>query len=386
MASKVRTGGRLDQQRNGTGGPALPRRAALAAIVGAAALPGACRRGDQGGAAEGAGGSGGASGGEVVLYTSADAEYARAVVDAFEKSTGVRVRLVGDTEATKTTGLVQRLLAEKSRPRADVWWSSEAMGTVQLARAGVLAPYISESAEAGARAQGLDGWPRRLRGVDGTWYGFAQRARVVVFNINRIEEHLVPRTVFGLADPLLRGRVGIARPQFGTTRSHIAALVARHGEGPVRDWLGLMKQNDVRIFDGNMSVVRAVAQAEVDVGLTDTDDVWAGRRNGWPVSMVFETPAKMPFGETMGPLIIPNTAAVVRGGPAPAAAGRLVDFLLSPAAERVLAASDSRNEPVNPEVAREFPQNDLPEGASVRWEDVADAEAAAMRLAAETLG
>jgi ABC-type Fe3+ transport system substrate-binding protein len=77
---------------------------------------------------------------------------------------------------------------------------------------------------------------------------------------------------------------------------------------------------------------------------------------------------------------------VVRGGPGPAAAAKLLDFLLSPAAERVLAASDSRNEPVNPDVAREFPQNDLPEGAPVRWEDVADAEGAAMRLAVGALG
>jgi iron(III) transport system substrate-binding protein len=357
-------------------GVAVPRRAALAAIIGAAALPAACRRGDA---------AGKAGGGEVVLYSSADAEYARGVIGAFEKRTGVRVRLVGDTEATKTTGLVQRLLAEKDRPRADVWWSSEALGTVRLARAGVLEPYISDSAESGARAQGLDGWPRRLRGVDGTWYGFAQRARVIVYNINRVQEHMAPRTAFALTDPLHRGRVGIARPQFGTTRSHVAALVARHGEGPVREWLRLMKQNEVRLYDGNMSVVRGVAQGEVDLGLTDTDDVWAGRRNGWPVSMVFEQPVKLPFGETAGTLVIPNTVALVRGGPNPEAGRRLVDFLLSPEAERVLAASESHNEPVNPDVARDFPQNDLPDGPGVLWEDVADAEELAMRLVEEEL-
>lgn len=363
------------------GEAALGRRSALGLLLGAALAPAACRRDTGDGSDAGRGEKG-----EVVLYSSADAEYARAVIDAFEKKSGLRVRYVGDTEATKTTGLVQRLLAEKDRPRADVWWSSEALGTVQLARAGVLAPYISESAEASIRAQGLDGWPRRLRAVDGTWYGFAQRARVIVHNINRVRESLAPRTAFGLADPSFKGRIGIARPQFGTTRSHIAAMVVRHGEEPVRDWLRLLKENGLRLYDGNMSVVRAVAQSEIDVGLTDTDDVWAGKRNGWPIGMIFEVRTKFPFGESIGPLVIPNTAGLVRGGPNPEAGKQLIDFLLSPEAERILAASDSKNWPVNPAAAKEFPESEIRDGAEVWWEEVADAEQRAMAIVGEVLG
>ena len=62
---------------------------------------------------------------EVVIYVSADETIARPILDAFEASTGVRVRPVFDTEATKTTGLVSRLLTERDRPRADLFWSSE---------------------------------------------------------------------------------------------------------------------------------------------------------------------------------------------------------------------------------------------------------------------
>lgn len=324
--------------------------------------------------------------GEVVLYCSADPGHLRPVVEAFEKQSGIDVRLVGDTEATKTTGLVHRLLAEKDAPRADVWWSSEAMGTVQLARAGVLEPYISESAEAAIREQGLGGWPAHLRGVDLTWYGFAQRARVFVVNVNRVNDAQAPRTIFGLGDATFRNRVGIARPQFGTTRSHVAAILARYGEETTRAWLRSLKDNGVRLYDGNMTVVRAVAQGEIDLGLTDTDDVWAGKRNGWPVEMYFEVPTPLPSGTSPGPLVIPNTVAVVRGGPNPEHARRLVDFLLSPEAERILARGESRNAPVNPAVAAEFPANSFPGAEPLRWEQIADHAEPAMRLVEEILG
>ena len=81
----------------------------------------------------------------VVLYTSVDSNLVQPIVEEFEKETGIHARVVGDTEATKTTGLVARLLSERAKPRADVWWSSEPLGTVSLAQAGILDPFISKA-------------------------------------------------------------------------------------------------------------------------------------------------------------------------------------------------------------------------------------------------
>ena len=66
----------------------------------------------------------------VTLYSSIDGTILREVVAAYEAETGVTVNVLGDTEATKTTGLVERVLAERDRPRADAWWSSEPFGTL----------------------------------------------------------------------------------------------------------------------------------------------------------------------------------------------------------------------------------------------------------------
>ena len=49
---------------------------------------------------------------EVVVYTSVDDVFARPIAERFERETGIRVRLVPDTEETKSTGLVNRLIAE----------------------------------------------------------------------------------------------------------------------------------------------------------------------------------------------------------------------------------------------------------------------------------
>ncbi len=58
---------------------------------------------------------------ELTVYVSADEQIAREVFAAFTKKTGTVISWVGDTEASKTTALVQRLLRERERPVADVF-------------------------------------------------------------------------------------------------------------------------------------------------------------------------------------------------------------------------------------------------------------------------
>lgn len=294
---------------------------------------------------------------EVVLYSSVDAPFLAQAIAPFEAQSGVRVRVVTDTEATKTFGLVRRLIDEKDKPRADVWWSSEPLGTERLAAEGVLDPTLSR-----AEASLPGGWPASLRGRDQSWYGHALRARVIVFNTNLYTRGNAPRTLRELAGQRFAGRVGMARPQFGTTRTHLAALIAAHGEPATREWLAAMQAAGVRLYDGNATVVRAIAQGEIDLGLTDTDDVWAGQREGWPVDLVFESTDKpdaapapgLPALPSIGPLVMPFTVAKVRGGPNPTNAKVLMDYLLSADVERLLASSDSRNFPIRPDLQAEF--------------------------------
>lgn len=293
---------------------------------------------------------------QVILYTSADDAVVQALVSEFEKTTGIKVKVAGDTEATKSTGLVQRVIDEKkdeTGSRADIWWSSELVGTMRLAKEGVLEPCTP-------RTDGdfPGGWPSILRAPDRAWHGFAQRARVLAFNTNRLNTENAPKTLRELADPLWKNRVGISRPQFGTMRTHIAVLLAENPRQVVKDFLVALKNNQVRFYDSNSAVVRGISLGEIDVGLTDTDDVWAAMREKWPVDCMFELqddPKDEVAGlKSLGPIMIPNTVAKVRGGPHTQEAIKFFDFLLSADAERILAFSESKNIPVREKLREEF--------------------------------
>lgn len=342
------------------------------------------------------GGSSDETGRRVVLYTSADPDVRRAVVDAFEKRTGIEVLDVGDTEATKTVGLARRLLDERESPRADVWWSNEPFYTIRLAKQGVFEPYRSETSEAGFPG----GWPASARGSDGTWYGFAARARVIAYDTRKLDRAEVPRTLRDLAEPRWTGKVGMARPIFGTTVGHMATLVSLWGEEPTRQWLESMEANGLRLYDGNSSVVRAIADGEIELGLTDTDDVWVAQREGWPVGLVYETreiegsvPATSesvwPLA-SFGAIVIPNTAAKVAGGPNSAEAEALLDFLTSEACERLLMTSDARNVPLRPEAAGElferYPETRIDPPADIDLEEAAESIDTARRLVEDVFG
>src|SRR5688500_12297501 len=111
----------------------------------------------------------------VVVYTSVDEPVATPILREFEKKTGIKVVVQKDTEATRTAGLAERLIAEKDNPQADVWWGNEASHTVDLAERDVLATYKSKA---------HDAIPPTYRDSKGRWAGTALRARVIARSVN----------------------------------------------------------------------------------------------------------------------------------------------------------------------------------------------------------
>lgn len=316
----------------------------------------------------------------VVLYVSADDYVAREVIEAFERKTGIRVDWVGDVEATKTTGLVNRIRDERNNPQADVFWSSEVFMTIQLADEGLLAEHISEATA---------DWPRHLRDGGRLWYGFAPRARVIVYAPDRVSGDDIPRTWMDLGRPQFRDRVVMADPRFGTTLGHLGAMAAWWDAnimpGYYESYLEKLRENNVRLLTtGNAGVVEAVGRGEADVGMTDTDDVWAGQERGFNVDLVYASHGEP--GETgAGTLLIPNTVALINGSRHPEQAAILIDFLLSEEVERILAESVSANLPIRPEVAAEYPHLAVPNPLQIDLRIVAERMTDALEMAMRIL-
>jgi iron(III) transport system substrate-binding protein len=268
----------------------------------------------------------------VTIYVSTDRVFSEPVLREYERRSGVRVNAVYDTEETKSTGLANRLLAEKARPQADVFWSNEPVRTLVLKSRDVLASYRSPSA---------DGIPSLLVDPDGYWTGFSARMRVLAYNTKMVKAEDAPRSIFDLAESKWKGQVAMADPRFGSTSFHVAALYALAGDDKMDTFFKRLKANDVRIVDGNSVVRDLVARGEVKVGLTDTDDVNVAIENGQPVSMV------LPDRDGLGVPVMPNMVSLIANAPHPQEARQLIDYLLSADVERQLAQSEAVQIPLH---------------------------------------
>jgi iron(III) transport system substrate-binding protein len=261
-------------------------------------------------------------GSEVVPYTSVDQVFSEPVFRAFEAESRLRVRGVFDTEETKSTGVLNRLIAEADSPQADVFWSGDPVRPFLLIKRGMVEPYVSPNAA---------GLPAGLRAADGSWTGFAARARVLLVNKTKVSAAEMPSSVRDLTNPTWQGRATIANPLFGTTTMHVAALFATWGDESARRFLNDLKLNGVRIASSNGEVKRLVAAGEVAFGLTDTDDANEAIKEGAAVEVVY------PDQQGMGTLVMPTTVVLMRGAPHAENGRKLIDFLLSAEAERRMA-------------------------------------------------
>jgi iron(III) transport system substrate-binding protein len=292
----------------------------------------------------------------VTAYVSLDEPYSRPVLEAFERETGIRVHPVYDTEAAKSRGLAQRILAERGRPQADVFWSSEVLQMVRLQREGVLEPYDSPSAE---------GIPERFRDPERHWTGFAGRFRVLAYHKPDPEtaSRLPPQSLLELTDARWAGEVGMGNPLFGTTTTEAAALFQILGPEAARSYYRARQENGTRILDGNSVSAEQAARGDLLVAQTDTDDAFIRIDAGRPLGMVF------PDQDGIGALLVPNTAGLVRHGPRPELGRRFLDFLLRPETELLLASLPARQLPLHAGLEDRLPE-EVRAQASLRMMEV----------------
>lgn len=229
----------------------------------------------------------------VVVYAAQDQVYAEPILREFEKKTGIKVEAIYDSEAVKTVGLANRLLAEQSHPQCDVFWGNEEMRTRQLAAQNV------------------------FRETNG-WAAFGYRSRRIVINTNKLALADAPKSLLELTNEIWRGKVALAFPQFGTTATHIHALKQLWGEAAWLAWSRALAANKPFVVDGNSVVVKFVSRGEAWIGLTDSDDIAAAESEGTPI-------AALPLSAES--LLIRNTVAVIRNAPHPASAQRLYEYL-----------------------------------------------------------
>jgi iron(III) transport system substrate-binding protein len=232
----------------------------------------------------------------VVVYSSQDQVFAEPILAEFTKQTGIKVLPVFDSESIKTAGLVQRLMAEKNNPRADVFWSNEEMLARRLLEHGAL---------------DTNHWTA----------GIGYRTRRLIVNTNFVSAAETPKSLTELTNAKWSGRVAMAYPIYGTTAAHMVALRQKWGDANWKSWCEGLAANKPFIVDGNSVVVKLVGAGEAWIGLTDSDDFEAGLRNRLPIAVPV-------FSNEM--LWIPNSVGMVKGAPHPQEAMEFLEFIKLP--------------------------------------------------------
>ena len=246
---------------------------------------------------------------EVTLACGVDGAVAQSVLAQFEKETGIHVIVRRD-------GTAARLLAERGKAQADVWWSADMLATVRLCEEGVFA------ADAAAPTAGI---LSRYKDAGGRWAGNALRVRVLA--VTRIGDGAaMAGTVHHLAD--------MTHPAF---KDHIAwsglpDVTAFHGiwgNGKADGFFNALKENGLKTLSGS-ELAQQVGQGTIWVGVCDASDVWAAQAAGGKLDAV------LPDQDGAGTLAMPCTVALVSGAAHPQQARKLVDFLLSSQVEQKL--------------------------------------------------
>src|SRR5439155_22867008 len=100
-------------------------------------------------------------------------------------------------------------------------WNNEILATIRLQEQQILLPYQSSAGEP---------FPAEFKASDHSWYGFAARPHILLINTKLLSKAERPASLLDLTGPAWKGRVAMAKPQFGTTASEAACLFQAWGQ------------------------------------------------------------------------------------------------------------------------------------------------------------
>ena len=205
-----------------------------------------------GGAASGASGSAGS----ITLYSGQHEQTTQSLVTAFEQQTGIHVNVRYNDEDS----FADEIIAEKSHPVADVFYTENSPALEYLQDQGLLAPVDSST---------LAKTPSKYNSPQGDWVGISARVSVLIYNPSLISESQLPTSVLQLGNPKYKGKLALAAGE--TDFQPIVASVAKaYGDAEATTWLGAIKANGAsHSYPDNETVADEVNRGAVAFGLVN---------------------------------------------------------------------------------------------------------------------
>jgi iron(III) transport system substrate-binding protein len=191
--------------------------------------------------------------GELVIYSGRSESLVEPILRRFEETTDIDVKV----RYGSTSQLAATLLEEGSRSPADIFFAQDPGGLGAVF--GLLQP-ISQDV--------LKLVPEWARSAEGKWIGTSGRARVVVYNPDRVQPADLPTGIEGFTAPEWKNRIGWP-PTNGSFQAMVTGMRLVWGEARTQAWLEGIRANNPVIYASNTPIVQAVADGEIDVGFVN---------------------------------------------------------------------------------------------------------------------
>jgi iron(III) transport system substrate-binding protein len=307
---------------------------AASSLLVAGALLAAC--GSSGGSTTAGAAPSGAAGGSIAgqtitLYNGQHEQTTDALVKAFEKESGVTVKVRSDDEDV----LAQQMEQEGAHSPADVFFTENTPPLVRLDEKGLLAPVDAKT---------LTAVPSQYSAGDHSWVGVSARVSVLVYNTKDLKPADLPTSVLDLANPKWKGKLDIA-PSETDFQPIVTSVADDIGAAATVKWLQGLKANAGAHQDpDNETLVANVNKGITQIGVIN-HYYWYRLRDEDGATGTHSALARFAPGDD-GYLFDVSGAGVLKSSQHKAAAQAFVDFLVSKSGEQVLTASDSWEYPI----------------------------------------
>lgn len=274
----------------------------------------------------------------VNIYSYRQPDLIKPVLDAFEKETGIRARVL-----FLDKGLEERIAAEGTNSPADLILSTDISRLTAAKQRGITQAVDSETVKANIPAQ--------YRDPEDHWFGLTQRGRVIYASKERVaQDHL---SYADLANPEWKGRICIRSGQHSYNLGLFGALIAHWGVERTEQWMKALKANLARKPSGDdRAQAKGIYSGECDLAIGNTYYVGLMQTNERdPEQKDWAASIKVIFPDIDGGGTHVNISgvAMARYAPNHDAALKLLEYLSSDAAQQVYAQQVFEY-PVNPDV------------------------------------
>ncbi len=195
--------------------------------------------------------------GRLNIYTARQYTSDQAIYAAFEEETGIRVRF-RDTSAPQ---LLESMKTEGASSPADIVIAPDVGSLWKFQEAGLLQPVTSPRLEAAI--------PETFRDPEGHWFGFARRARIIVYDPDRLNADDI--SDYGsLAGETMKGEVCMRSSSNIYNLSLMAELIERWGEDDAAAWAQSVRDNFAREPQGGDTVqIQSVSAGECAITIVN---------------------------------------------------------------------------------------------------------------------